>query len=106
MNRRFIQSIRKYHVPHNGNGKSFTREDNIFGEVQDALTTQLNIKKIVITINNPIYVYKESLENSTPYSVDIHYRHNRYLHTLEDVVCESIVRQTLGLIHRQSDETI
>lgn len=96
--------MRRYHSPHNGFGKSFPREDNIFGEVQDALTTQRNIKKMVITINNPIYVSKDSIEYNTPYTVDMHYSHKRYLHTLESSECESIVRQAIGWIYNQPEE--
>lgn len=101
MNRTLRTAIRMYHVPHNGGGKPVKREDNIFGQMQDALTTQLNIKKVVITIHNPIYVSKESTEHPAPYSVDHYYRNSRMYHTLEGDECETIVRQSIGWIYQQ-----
>ncbi len=104
MNRTLRTYIRKYHVPHNGRGKSFPREDNLFGHVQEHLSQQINIKKLVITINNPIYVSKESTEYSTPYSVDIHYGHKRFVHTMDGDNCEDIVRKSITwIIANQSD---
>ncbi len=102
MNRSLSQiirtSIRKYHVPHNGIVKSFPREDTIFGEVQDHLSQQINIKKIVITINNPIYVSKESTEYASPYSLDIHYGYKRQIHSMDGDNCEDIVRKSITWI--------
>jgi len=94
--------IRKYHVPHDGNCKTFSKEDNIFGDAQNVLSMQLKIKKMVITINNPIYVNKESIDNNTPYTVDLHYRHNRYIDTLEGDKCEELVRQAIGIVNNST----
>ncbi len=106
INQTIRTAIRKYHVPHDGKNKMFKREDNLFGQMQDALSTQLNIKKVVITINNPIYVSKESTEQPTPYTVDMFYRNSRMYNSLEGDECETIVRQTIGYVYQQyADES-
>jgi hypothetical protein len=98
MKRVLKNNIRKYHVPHDKIGKSFPREDNLFGDVQNHLSQQINIQKMVITINNPIYVSKESTEYSSPYSVDIHYGHKKYVHSMDGDKCEDIVRKSITWI--------
>jgi hypothetical protein len=104
MNRTLSQIIRKYHVPHNGIKKSFPREDNLFGDVQDHLSQQINIKKMVITINNPIYVSKESTEYASPYSLDIHYGYKRQIHSMDGDNCEDIVRKSITWIIANQSE--
>lgn len=98
MNRVLRNTIRKYHVPHNGIGKSFPREETIFGDVQEHLSQQLKFKKMVITIHNPIYVSKESTEHPTPYSVDLHYGYNRYVYSVDGNNCEELVRDSIEWI--------
>lgn len=98
MNRTLRTAIRKYHVPHDGPRRAFPKEDNLFGDVQSHLCQQLNVRKMVITINNPIYISKETPEHMVPYSVDMHYGHNRYIHSLEGSNCETLVRQSITWI--------
>ena len=105
MNRTLRTLIRKYHVPYDTKKKFFPLEDNLFGEVQKQLSTQLNVQKVVITITNPNYVCKETSDNNTPYSVDLHYRHKRYVNTFEGVNCENIVRQSIEYINIETHNT-
>jgi len=105
MKRTLRTFVRMYHVPKDGTKKFLSNEDNIFREVQEALSTQYNVKQVVITITNPNYICNESSENNKPYTVDMHYRHKRYLHTLEGSECEPIVREAIGWIYQQPDET-
>lgn len=104
MNRRSSFSVlrtlvRKYHVPHDKNRPpSFTREGNLFGEVQEFLSLQEPIKRVVINITNPNYVSRFCAENPALYSVDIHYKNSGQIKTLQGDHCETLVRQMLTFL--------
>jgi hypothetical protein len=97
----FLRTLfRNYHVPHDKNPKTplFSREDNLFGDVQDFLCLQESIKRVSINITNPNYVSRFCQENPALYSVDIHYKNSGQIKTLQGENCESLVRQTLTFI--------
>jgi hypothetical protein len=97
--------LRNYHVPHDKDSiHRFSRETNLFGEVQEFLSLQEPIKRISINITNPNYVSRFCQENPALYSVDIHYKKSGQIKTLEGNHCETLVRQTLSFI-RFHDET-
>jgi hypothetical protein len=92
--------LRQYHVPHDKDRPAllFSREDNLFGDVQDFLSLQEPIKRVSINITNPNYVSRFCQENPALYSVDIHYKNSGQIKTLQGDHCETLVRQTLTFL--------
>lgn len=91
---------RNYYVPRDRDptAHSFTPEDNLFGELQEFLSMQERIKRVVIHINNPNLVSRFCREHPVLYSIDLHYKNSGLVKTLEGNHCETLVRQTLTFL--------
>lgn len=77
---------------------SFTREDNLFGELQHFVSLQEPIKRVVIHIHHPNLVSRFCRETPALFAIDLHYKNSGVVKTLEGNHCETLVRQTLTFL--------